>query len=419
MTRAFAQIDAASPPRADAAAVFPPLFARIAAGTVAREQTRVLPQEQVGWLKDAGFGALRIPRALGGYGLDERAAFSLLIDLAAADPNIAHLFRGHFAVVEERLASPAGPVRDKWLARFGRGEIVGNASTEPGEAELGRKGTLVTQDGRGGWRLDGVKFYSTGTIFADWIDVSVTQVLPDGEVQSSILVSRHHPGVDVQDDWDGFGQKLTGTGTTRFAAVPVEAEDIQPRTDRLPYLGAVYQTVLLSVLAGISKTIVDETAGALKVRSRVYSHGNSDLARDDPQLKQVVGEIAAQSHAAVVLVQDLAARFTALGQLVHAGDRQAAAELAGPLEIAVNKVQIVVADLVLRAGSQLFNALGASAVREGTALDRHWRNARVVLSHNPVVYRARIVGDFHVNDRLPDLAWSVGVKHPQLAEAAE
>ncbi len=396
--------------RASATDVFPPIFARIAEGVRERERRRILPHEQVGWLRDAGFGALRVPAEFGGYGLDERATFGLLIDLAAADPNVAHLFRGHFAVTEERLAAPAGPPRDKWLARFGRGEIVGNASTEPGMPELGRRGTEIRPDGAGGWQVDGVKAYSTGTIFADWIDVSATQILDGGEAQANVLVRRAQPGVEVQDDWDGFGQRLTGTGTTRFRAVPVDTADIRPRNARLPWLTAVYQTVLLAVLAGISRAMVEETSAALKARARVYSHGNGDLARDDPQLLQVVGEIAAQSYAAVVLVEDLAGRFAPLSALARAGRLAEAAALAGPLEIAVNKVQLVLGDLLPRAGGRLFDALGASAVREGEALDRHWRNARVILSHNPLVYRARNVGDYHVNDRLPDLAWSVGAR---------
>ena len=398
------------PERAEVGDVFDPIFAAIAEGTIARERGRILPFEQVGWLREAGFGALRIPRQYGGYGLDERAAFARLIDLAAADPSVAHLFRGHFAVVEEQLAAPEGRLRDKWLTRFGRGEVVGNASTEPGTPELGRRGTELREDPAGGWSVEGVKAYSTGTIFADWIDVSITQIVDGQPEQGAILVRRDQPGVEVLDDWDGFGQRLTGTGTTRFHAAGVEIEDLRLRRDRLPWLTGVYQTVLLAVLAGISQTIVTEASIALQRRARVYSHGNTDLARDDPQLLQVVGEIAAQAHAARVLVEDLGGRMTVLQALARQLPAEKIAVLAGELEIAVNKAQLVVGDLVPRAATRLFDALGASAVREGEALDRHWRNARTIVSHNPLAYRARGIGAFHVNGTLPDLAWSVGAK---------
>ncbi|QTV79146.1 hypothetical protein [Microbacterium sp. NIBRBAC000506063] len=35
------------------------------------------------------------------------------------------------------------------------------------------------------------------------------------------------------------------------------------------------------------------------------------------------------------------------------------------------------------------------------ALDRHWRNARTVHSHNPAAQRRRAIGDFELNGRRP------------------
>ena len=50
------------------AAHFRPLFARIAAGAVERERNRTLPYEALTWLKEAGFGTVRIPKPQGGWG---------------------------------------------------------------------------------------------------------------------------------------------------------------------------------------------------------------------------------------------------------------------------------------------------------------------------------------------------------------
>lgn len=59
----------------------------------------------------------------------------------------------------------------------------------------------------------------------------------------------------------------------------------------------------------------------------------------------------------------------------------------------------------LKATASIFDALGASGVSEELALDRHWRNARTLASHNPRVYKARIIGDWLINgnDPVPDL----------------
>jgi len=63
---------------------------------------------------------------------------------------------------------------------------------------------------------------------------------------------------------------------------------------------------------------------------------------------------------------------------------------------------------VTRAATELFNALGASDTRVSKALDRHWRNARTVSSHNPVIYKIRNVGDWEVNGSDPTFIWQIG-----------
>lgn len=73
------------------------------------------------------------------------------------------------------------------------------------------------------------------------------------------------------------------------------------------------------------------------------------------------------------------------------------------------------AELVPTALSRGFGALGSSAVRVGASLDRHWRNARTVLSHNPVVYRARLIGDLEINGRVPETVGGIGVAPSTLA----
>lgn len=397
-----------------AAELFRPIFARIAEGAIEREHARRLPFDEVALLKGARFGALRVPVEFGGYGLDHGGYLRLLIALAAADSNVAHLLRGHFAVVEEKLNEPDGPARTRWLQRFGRGDIVGNASTEPGDAPLGRRSTTLTSS-NGLWLLNGTKFYTTGSIFADWIDVSAWR---EDDVHVSALAPRNHPGVAIIDDWDGFGQRLTGTGTGVFTDVPVEEHGIRERENRLPYLGAFYQAVLLAVAAGIARAIATEAGSALRERKRVYSQGNADLARQDPQLQQVVGELASAAFAAEALVLATTRAFASAEQAARSGDREAARTAAQFVLIEVSKAQVMIADIVPRAATRLFDALGASAVRHDAALDRHWRNARTVLSHNPHIYRARIVGAQIVNGTLPDLSWSVGVAQPTEKGAA-
>ena len=112
------------------AAAFRPIFTRIAQGAAEREQQRILPDEPIRWLKEAGFGTLRIPREKGGWGASLPQLSALLIELAQADSNLPQALRAHFAFVEDQLNQPDSAGRDRWFRRFLDGELVGSGWTE-------------------------------------------------------------------------------------------------------------------------------------------------------------------------------------------------------------------------------------------------------------------------------------------------
>lgn len=77
------------------------LLASIAAGAKDRDLNDENPFDQVAALKRAGFGTLRLPESLGGAGFTVPQLFSAVIDVAKADPIVAHIFRTHFWFTEE------------------------------------------------------------------------------------------------------------------------------------------------------------------------------------------------------------------------------------------------------------------------------------------------------------------------------
>ncbi|AZE11714.1 Acyl-CoA dehydrogenase [Pseudomonas chlororaphis subsp. aureofaciens] len=384
---------------------FRPIFSRIAAGAVAREQSRSLPYEAILWLKEAGFGAVRVPVEYGGGGASLPQLFQLLIELAEADSNVPQALRGHFAFAEDRLNAAPGPARDLWFKRFVDGDIVGCAWTEIGNVAIGDVITRVSPDGDK-WRLNGEKFYSTGSIFSDWIDVYARRSDTGGDVIAAVRTRQ--PGIVQSDDWDGFGQRTTGSGTAHFVDAEVEAENLIDFATRFKYQTAFYQLVLLATLAGIGRAAVRDVAHEVRTRKRIYSHGNAPRVSEDAQVQQVVGEISALVYAAEASAVRAAqpAQQAYLARFTGNDETERAANIAAEIQSAT--AQVVVTELIQRATSELFNALGASDIRQGKALDRHWRNARTVSSHNPVIYKARIVGDWAINGSEPPFVWQIG-----------
>lgn len=385
---------------------FRPIFERIAEGALAREKNRTLPYEPIQWLKQAGFGAVRVPVAFGGDGVSQKQLFQLLIELAQADSNVVQALRGHFAFVEDRLNAQKNAAQTLWFERFVRGEIVGNAWTEIGQVEIGDVATRVTAAQDGKLRINGQKYYSTGTIFADWIDLFALDETTDQHVIAA--VSTQAQGIDIVDDWDGFGQKTTGSGTLTLNNVEIERDHILVFENRFKYQTAFYQVVHLATLAGIAQSAVQTFKQEVRQRTRIYSHGNASLVREDAQILQIIGKASAQAYAAQSIALSTAEALDAVYLQHFQNDEQAELDANQRAELVSAQGQVVIGELVLNLSSELFNALGASASSTDKQLDRFWRNARVVASHNPLVYKQKVIGDWEVNQAPLPYVWQIG-----------
>ncbi|CAN7653490.1 acyl-CoA dehydrogenase family protein [Pararhizobium sp. LjRoot238] len=387
------------------AARFRPVFQRIAEGAIQREIDRDLPHAAIAWLKESGFGALRIPREEGGHGATLPELFNLMIELSEADSNITQALRGHFGFAEDIVNKPQGAWRKRWTERLSRGEIAGNAWTEIGDAKIEGFSTRVSEKD-GGLVLNGAKYYTTGSLFADWIDVGATGI--DGQ-GVGLAVRRHAGGVVIVDDWDGFGQTLTASGTTTFKDVSVDPEDVVFDEDKFRYSAAFYQLVHLATLAGIGRALTNDVAKAVSERRRIYTNAAGPRSSQDPQVLQVVGRIRSAAYASSAIVLQAAQSLERAFQAHLAGDAEAEEAANAVAELETSQALVVVSSLILEASTIVFDALGASATKKPSALDRHWRNARTLSSHNPRIYKDRIIGDFAVNGTPPPYQWRIGL----------
>jgi alkylation response protein AidB-like acyl-CoA dehydrogenase len=380
---------------------FTDVLEQIRKGAREREASRSLPYAEINQLKRAGFGTIRVPVEFGGLGAGIDELTEVLISLGAADSNIVQALRGHIGFVEYLLEHPDKQYRQHWLRRIGTGVIVGNAESER-TGTFGELATTVTAS-KGKTVLNGTKYYTTGSIFADWINVTAAQV--DDESGDRTLVALQvptdTPGVEITDDWDGFGQRLTGSGTTVFTDVEVDPSFIWPKFDPNAtgsVMNAVYQLTHLSALAGIAQAAQDEILEFLKSRTRNLTNP-SVAPTDDPISLQVIGETYGTVNTVKAAVLE-AARVTNQASVLNFEGVVTADDYA-LAEAHVYGVQSTVIDLVLRTIGRIFEVGGASAVSTSRGLDRLWRNARTVASHNPALQRQQIVGDYLVNGVLP------------------
>ena len=78
----------------------------------------------------------------------------------------------HFAFVEQQLVNPDASARARWLDLVNSGAIIGTAQSEQNDKTVAGRGleTRAERDPDGvGYRLTGVQYYSTGSLYADYI----------------------------------------------------------------------------------------------------------------------------------------------------------------------------------------------------------------------------------------------------------
>jgi alkylation response protein AidB-like acyl-CoA dehydrogenase len=369
------------------------LLEAVADGAAERERDFVAPHDAIRLIAGSGLGALRVPTTHGGAGASVRELFEVVVRLAEADSNVAQSLRAHFHFVEVRLAAADPAERDRWFPEVVRGAIFGNATVERATREMFGFETTLTPAGDG-HILRGTKYYSTGSLYSDW--VSVGAVTPDGNVVS-VIVPTDREGVHIDDDWDGMGQRLTASGTSRFEDVVVFDHEVLPSPigkDAAAPRSAFLQLYLVAVNAGITRNVAADAARVVRGRTRTFSHGSGELPSSDPLIQHLVGQIASNAFAAEAVVLAAADALDA----ATCGDPDALHEAS----LRGAKAQVIVSDLATRSAEMLFSVGGASATSREANLDRHWRNARTVASHNPAIYKARAIGDLLVNgERLP------------------
>lgn len=372
----------------------PDLVATLDVAVSERERTRHLPYESVDAIRQSGLLALRVPVEHGGAGGTIRDQMQAVVAIASVDSNVAQAIRPHFFFVEELRTHGSERSRQRWWPHLVGAVLVGNALSESSARRPGVIDTRLTPDGHGDWTIDGIKTYSTGSLFCDLLLVSGKD---ENDVERVALIRADRAGIEIADDWDGMGQRTTATGTTTLRGVRVAADEIVELSslkDEFTHIGGHRQLFLAAVVAGIAADAAGDVRDYVQRRARTSAHGVTDRSVDDPYVLHAVGDISAAATASKAIVL---AAADALDSAAEAGTEAAALDAA----IEVARAQVAVAALVLPATQRVFDAGGASAVTDSVNLHRHWRNARTVIAHNPLDYKRRVIGDWEINGAEP------------------
>ncbi|TCU33566.1 SfnB family sulfur acquisition oxidoreductase [Rhizobium azibense] len=377
----------------EALAVARKLAAEFSQGASERDRERMLPYRELERLATSGLLAITVPVEYGGIDVSNAVLAEVTAILAEADSSIGQIPQNHFYILEALRHDGTEDQKRFYFGRALAGDKFGNALSEAGTKTVGHYNTRITTDGPG-FRINGRKFYSTGVLFADWIAIFA---LNEDEQLTMSFAPRGTEGIEIVDDWDGIGQKTTGSGTTILnnVAVPVSAVVSHHKGFERPgTIGSVGQILHASIDLGIARAAFRETVGFVRTRSRPWTDSGVEQASDDPLTIAKVGQIAIRLEAATATLE-YAGRKVDHAQIDPTEGNVVAATLA------VATAKVLTTEIALEATNTLFELAGTASVREGLNLDRHWRNARTHTLHDPVRWKYHVAGNFHLNDVTP------------------
>lgn len=380
------------------------IAAEIAVGAVERELSSAWPESELRRIGESGLLGMIVPAAHGGPDLPRAIAVEVLRILSQADSAVGQLLLSHF-VLSQAISGlehkdPAPRIYRDVLA----GAQLGNATVERGTRTSADRLTTVTPQGDGTWRLNGTKYYATGTLGATWIAVAAR--IPDTEPShgATVFVRPTDPGVTLNlDRWSSFGQRGTASGEVVFDNVGVENEfvidegpDPDPVTAPPSVLGAFDQALHAAVDIGIARAALEDGARFVTTKSRPWFEAGVNNAADEPHVVRRFGELTARLYALEALLAQ-AADLVDDALCTQEVTRDAAA--AASLRVAAAKA--LAQEFAVEIASGIFELAGASATDRGHALDRHWRNVRVHSLHDPARWKYVHIGNHTLRGTKP------------------
>lgn len=371
------------------------LSSDIAVGAQRRDRDRILPWEEVQALSQRGLWGITVPREYGGAGVCTGTLTQVVALIAEADGNLGQIPQNHYYALEVLRVGGSPAQKGFFYERVLRGERMGNALAEIGHRDFKRRTQLLREPG--GWFVNGTKFYCTGAIYAHWIPTLVTAQENDGERQYLAFVPRSAAGVTITDDWDGFGQRVTGSGSVQFDRVKVEPDWVVPFTasfEQPTTIGPFAQIIHAALDLGIGWGALQAALPYIREHTRPWVDAGVERAAQDPLLLAQIGNVYVRLRAAQALLAKAALAVDA-AQSRPDEDSVAAAS------VAVAQAKALSTSASLLAGSKLFEFSGTGATLDGLGLDRFWRNARTHTLHDPVRWKYHAVGNYVLNGVRP------------------
>ncbi|MDF1619551.1 acyl-CoA dehydrogenase family protein [Pseudothioclava nitratireducens] len=308
-----------------------------------------------------GLYAMNIPEAHGGGGL---SALDTMLVEEQFGRTTDILIRRAFGNVYEVLLACEGAQVERWLRPSVRGErICSIAITEPGAgSDAASITTKATEDGKGGWVLNGAKHFISDGLVSDFFVVSaVTDPGKGARGISLFLVDKGTPGLTIGRDQPMMGLRGTSHVELHFDNVALE---------QINMLGARGEgfRMALGVLGRVRLAQVGARAigKATKVLDLMV-----DYARERKQFGQAIGEFQLVGQMLADSALEINAARLALWQTaieIDAGRDP---------RTRISLVKVQAAETLGRVVDRAVQLFGGMGFCKDLPIERYYRDARI------------------------------------------
>lgn len=359
---------------------------------VLRDAERILPFDEVEAFSQSGLWAITVPRQYGGAEVSSHTVAKIIALFSGVDGSIGQIPQNHFYALEVLRNTGTEQQKKKLYSEVLQGARFGNALAEFKTKTAAQKHTQISQTEQG-YVVNGEKFYCTGSLFAHRIP---TLVRDAEEREYLAFISADAQGLQRINDWSGFGQKITGSGTVKFNQVFVESEYVirfDTAFSEPTLVGPFAQIMHAAIETGIARAAFEETIERVK-KARAWIDANVERADQDPLTIYELGRVAADVRASEVLLKQAA-------QSIDAAKPQPTVENIAKASLDVAKVRAHSTETALKASSKLIELAGSRGSQRADGLDRHWRNVRVHTLHDASRWKYYFIGNYVLNNILP------------------
>ncbi|AXK86780.1 flavin-dependent monooxygenase [Nocardia farcinica] len=338
------------------------------------EDLRRIPDETMKSLQETGFFRLLQPKQWGGYAADPVVFYDTVRRIAAACGStgwvagIIGVHNWHLALFDQQAQE------DVWGEDT---EVRISSSYAPMGA-----GTAVED----GYRVSGSWAWSSGSDHATWVVVG-GPVIKDGKPVDfgSFLIPRSDYRID--DVWNVVGLRGTGSNTVvvedvfvprhRFlsfrAMNEMKSPGLERNTDpvyKMPW-GTIHPTTISAPIVGMAYGAY--AAHVEHQGKRIRAAYAGEKAKDDPFTKVRVAEASSDIDAAW---RQLSGNVAEEYALLKEGK-----EVPFDLRVRARRDQVRATGRAIASIDKLFEASGATALANGTPLQRFWRDAHAGRVH--------------------------------------